>query len=255
MSAIKERFKMLAEKNEAALIAYFTAGYPTLEKSMRYIQTIGKYADIIEIGIPFSDPIADGKVIQHASQIALEKGTNLFSIFGALAKIRIDKPLVIMSYLNPLLSFGIDRFFMESSKIGISGVIVPDLVVEETGLLKKYAHKYSIDLIQLIAPTSNKDRINLIGKISDGFVYCVSITGTTGMKKSLPDTLPLFIQRVKSMVDKPVVVGFGISRASQIKELCRFADGVVIGSRIIEAIKNREDMNALLKSFKRSTIR
>ncbi|MEO0128897.1 MAG: tryptophan synthase subunit alpha [candidate division WOR-3 bacterium] len=236
-------------------MAYLTAGYPTLETSMRYIQTIGKYADIVEIGIPFSDPIADGEVIQHASQIALEKGTNLFSIFGALAKIRIDKPLVIMSYLNPLLSFGIDRFFMESNKIGVSGVIVPDIVVEESELLKKCARKYSIDLIQLIAPTSNKDRINLIGKISDGFVYCVSITGTTGIRKNLPDTLPLFVKRVKSMINKPVVVGFGISTASQIKDLCRLADGVVVGSRIIEAIKNREDLNMLLKNFKRATVR
>ncbi len=255
MSKIKERFKMLAENNEAALIAYLTAGYPTLEASMEYIQTIGKYADIIEIGIPFSDPIADGRTIQYASYTALKNGTNLVSVLRELAKIKIDKPLVIMSYLNPLLSFGIENFFEESHRIGISGVIVPDLVVEESVLLKKYATKHSIDLIQLVAPTSDRDRINLIGRISDGFVYCVTITGTTGIKKRLPDTLPLFIKRVKSLIDKPVVAGFGISRLGQIKDLCKFADGVVIGSRIIEAIKNREDINALVKRFKKATVR
>ncbi len=255
MNTLKKSFQRLAENNEAALIVYLTAGYPTLELSMKYIERFAKYADILEVGIPFSDPIADGRIIQYASHIALEKGVNLFSILNELAKAKINKPLVIMSYLNPLLSFGVENFFRECNKIGVAGLIVPDLVIEESKILKKYAQRYSVDLIQLIAPTSDNNRINLIGKMTDGFVYCISLTGTTGIRKKLPDTIPSFIKKIKSIIAKPVVVGFGVSKVSQIKDLSQFADGVVVGSRIIQAIKNCEDTVALVKRFKMATLR
>uniref|UniRef100_A0A7C6EKB9 Tryptophan synthase alpha chain n=1 Tax=candidate division WOR-3 bacterium TaxID=2052148 RepID=A0A7C6EKB9_UNCW3 len=255
MSRIKEIFTTLSEKNESALITYLTAGYPTLESSMEYIEKLLRYADIIEIGIPFSDPIADGKTIQYASYIALKNGFTLSSTLRALSQLKIDKALVIMSYLNPLIAFGIEDFFKEIGKIGVSGLIVPDIVVEESERLKDLAHRHYVDLIQLIAPTSNDERIKLIGKMSDGFVYCVSITGTTGVRKKLPESLPLFIKRVKSLVDIPVVIGFGISKTNQIKYLSKIADGVVIGSRIIEAIRNRENLDGLIKESKKATIR
>ncbi|MGB9720547.1 MAG: tryptophan synthase subunit alpha [bacterium] len=255
MNRIKEIFKTLSEKNESALITYLTAGYPTLESSMEYIERLSRYADMIEVGIPFSDPIADGKMVQYASYIALKNGIKIASILKALSSIRIDKPVLIMSYLNPLLCFGINSFLKEISKIGVSGLIIPDIVVEESKMLKSIANRYSIDLIQLIAPTSNNKRIKLIGESSDSFIYCISVIGTTGMRKKLPDTLPLFIKKVKSLVDKKVVVGFGVSKINQIRDLSRIADGVVIGSRIIEAIRRHENIDGLIKRFKKATIR
>jgi len=255
MNKIDKKFEYLKRNNESALIVYLTAGYPGIKESIKYIKESSLYADIIEIGIPFSDPIADGKTIQYASNIALKNKVSLNKIFEEIAKIEIETPLVIMTYLNPVLAFGIEKFFKKISQIGISGLIVPDIVVEESGLIKKFADNYRINLIQLIAPTSNRERIRLIGKMSSGFVYCVSVTGTTGVRKNLPETLPLFIRKVKSIVKKPVVVGFGISNPGQVKRLCQVADGVVIGSRIIEAIRNREDLKLLLKKFKEATIR
>uniref|UniRef100_A0A7V3RH11 Tryptophan synthase alpha chain n=1 Tax=candidate division WOR-3 bacterium TaxID=2052148 RepID=A0A7V3RH11_UNCW3 len=255
MNKIEEKFEYLSKNKESALIIYLIAGYPKIEESIKYIKESSPYADIIEIGIPFSDPIADGKTIQYASNIALNNRVSLYKILEEIAQIKIDTPLVIMTYLNPILAFGIEEFFSKISQIGISGVIVPDLVVEESNLIKKFADEYKIDLIQLIAPTSNTDRIKLIGRMSSGFIYCVSVTGTTGVRKNLPKALPLFVKKVKRIVKKPVVVGFGISTPAQIKKLCQVADGVVIGSRIIEAIKNKEDLKLLLKEFKEATIK
>jgi tryptophan synthase alpha chain len=253
MNKIDKKFEYLKKNNESALIVYLTAGYPGIKESIKYIKESSLYADIIEIGIPFSDPIADGKTIQYASNIALSNKVSLNKIFEEIAQIEIETPLVIMTYLNPALAFGIEEFFKKIYQIGISGLIAPDLVVEESGLIKKFADNYRIDLIQLIAPTSNTERIRMIGKMSSGFVYCVSVTGTTGVRKMLPRTLPIFISKVKKIVKKPVVVGFGISNPEQVKRLCQVADGVVIGSRIIEAIRNKEDLKVLLKKFKEAT--
>ncbi|MEO0106255.1 MAG: tryptophan synthase subunit alpha [candidate division WOR-3 bacterium] len=256
MSVIKKKFKWLAENNESALIAYITAGYPTLDDSIRYIkEIILGGADMIEIGIPFSDPIADGRTIQYASNIALKNGVNLSKTLNRISNLKIEMPVIIMSYLNPINAYGIEQFFKRASESGISGVIIPDLVVEESYRLKGLARKNAIDLIQLVAPTTNDERIRMIGEYSDSFVYCVAVTGTTGVRKRLPATLPLFIKRVKSLTEKPVVVGFGISRVNQIKALSILADGIVVGSRLIEAIKKGENLCRLIKKFKNATIK
>lgn len=254
MSRISETFKELSARHESALILYITAGYPDLESTITNIKILARYGDMLEIGIPFSDPIADGRTIQYASHIALQNGARLSGILKMLGSIKIDKPMIIMSYLNPLISFGIEDFFKTIKKIGISGLIIPDLVVEESELLMDIAKRYSIDLIQLIAPTSDDERIKLIGKYSSGFVYCISITGTTGARKRLPEGVLSFVKRVKLLINKPVAVGFGISSCAQIKRLSQIADGVVIGSRIIEAIKNGEEIECLIRRFKKATI-
>ncbi len=255
MSKISEVFESLSKKNEAALITYLTAGYPTLDASLNYIKTLAQYSDMIEIGVPFSDPIADGKTIQFSSQIALKSGVNLVEILKRVARLDIKKPIILLSYLNPLIALGIEESFRKMQKARIAGLIVPDLVIEESELLKELALKYSIDLIHLVAPTSDKKRIKLIGEATKGFVYCVSVTGTTGVRKKLPYKLLSFISLVKSIVQKPVAVGFGISHPGQIKKLSKVADGIIIGSRIIEIIRNREDLNFHLKRFKQATMR
>lgn len=256
MSIIKKRFELLAGNNESALIAYMTAGYPSLEKSMESIKRLSlNGADMIEIGIPFSDPIADGKTIQYSSSVALKKNVNFPVILKEISHLKIEIPVIIMSYLNPINAFGFERFFKKAGEAGVSGVIIPDLVVEESYRLKEFANRNAIDLIQLIAPTTSDERMRLIGEDSDSFVYCVTVTGTTGTRKRLPELLPAFIKRVKSLVKKPVAVGFGISTVNQIKKLSMLADGIVIGSRLIEAIKKGEDLSSLIKKFKNATVR
>ncbi|MEO0184477.1 MAG: tryptophan synthase subunit alpha [candidate division WOR-3 bacterium] len=256
MDMIEEKFKVLKEKNESALILYFTFGFPTVEKSTQCIVKIARAgADIIEIGIPFSDPVADGKTIQHASFTALKNGVNLEIILKKLSGLRLNIPVIVMSYLNPILSFGVEKFFKRISDAGVSGVIIPDLIAEESHRFKKIGESNSIVLIQLIAPTSGHQRIKKIGDCSDGFVYCVTVTGVTGARKKLPVSLKRFVKRVKLIVGKPVVAGFGISTPEQVKEISKFADGVVIGSRIIEAVRNRENLTELIKRFKNATIR
>lgn len=256
MNRIAAVFQQLKQKNESALIPYITAGYPTLKRSMRYIELFAKNgADMIEIGIPFSDPIADGRTIQYASNIALNHKVNINSIVREIFRLNIKSPLIIMSYLNPILAFGRERFFQKVSQVGVSAVIIPDLIVEELAILKSLAQKNSVGIIQLVAPTSSNERIKIIGENSDCFVYCVSVTGTTGIKKRLPAELPEFIKKVRNLIDKPLVVGFGISRISQVMNLSQIVDGVVIGSRIIEAIKKREDLVKLMKEFKNATRR
>ncbi len=256
MNRITTKIQELKNKNESCLITYITAGYPTLEKSMYYAELLDESnVDMIEIGLPFSDPIADGKTIQYASNIALNNKVNINSIVREISRLKIKIPLIIMSYLNPVLAFGKKRFFQKISEAGVSGVIIPDLIVEESAILKSLAQKNSVGIIQMIAPTSSNERIRIIGENSDCFVYCVSVTGTTGIKKRLPAELPAFIKRVRNFVDKPLVVGFGISRITQVMNLSQIADGVVIGSRVIEAIKKREDLVKLMKEFKNATRR
>ncbi|MGQ9664121.1 MAG: tryptophan synthase subunit alpha [bacterium] len=254
MKRIATVFQELKHKNESALITYITAGYPTLKMSMHYIELFANNgADMIEIGIPFSDPIADGKTIQYASNIALKNKTDINAILREISRLKVKTPLTIMSYLNPILAFGRRRFFQSISEAGVSGVIIPDLIAEESAIIKPFAKKNGVDIIQLVAPTSSNERIKLIGQNSDVFVYCVSLTGTTGIKRTLPSDLPGFIKRVRHLINKPLVVGFGISRINQVNQLSQIADGVVIGSRIIEAIKRKEDVTKLIREFKDAT--
>ncbi len=256
MNPIARKFLELKENNEMALIIYLTAGFPTPEVFFKYLRLFeSSGVDMIEIGIPFSDPIADGKTIQYASNIALKNKIRLKQIFSRISRLDITIPLITMTYLNPVLAFGVKSFFEMLKNAGISGLIVPDLPFEEMKLISNQAEKNNVALIPMVAPTTTIERITNITKFSCPFIYCVSITGTTGVKKKLPDELPEFLQRIKKLMDRPLIVGFGISRPSQIKSLRKTADGVVIGSRILDGIRNKENIGDLIKNFKKATRR
>ncbi len=249
LSRIREKFRQLKRANRAAFIPFLTAGYPNLQSFLDLIRVLASNgADIIEIGLPFSDPLADGPTIQRSSQIALAQGVNLPLVFEMVKQLReeIDLPFVLMSYYNPLYKMGITKFFSEASKAGFDGVIVPDLPIEEANSwVKKAANK--IDPIFLVAPTSTLLRIKKITSFSKGFVYCVSLTGITGEREKLPLGLRKFILQVKSVTEKPVAVGFGISNPFQVREVAQIADGVIIGSAIINLIDSEKSRKEQIK--------
>jgi tryptophan synthase alpha chain len=255
-SPISRKFVELHRKNEAALIVYATAGYPTLPESLRRISEIGRAgADMIEIGVPFSDPIADGPVIQQASQTAIRGGITLEKIIAGVRVLAKPVPVILMSYLNPILAYGKEIFMRDIGSAGVSGLVVPDLPVEESAMLSGPARNYGVDLILIVAPTSPVCKIKRITRASRGFVYCASVSGTTGVRKKLPPDLAGYIRRVRQQTRKPLCVGFGLSTANQIKVLAGFADGVIVGSRFVEAVRKREDIRKLVAAFKAATRR
>jgi len=253
---IRETFDVLNQAGEMAFIPYITAGYPSLEESINIFRMLCEYgADIVELGIPFSDPIADGPTIQYSSQIALQDGMTLKKLMDRLRDVKIDKPLVLMSYLNPLLAYGKENLYRDMKEIGLSGIIVPDMPAEESDEWLSLSKAYDIDVIFLVAPTSSDERIGFIAERSCGFIYCVTIAGTTGMRDELPAGLLRFIRKIKKLTDKPVAVGFGISSPEQIVALRGEVDGVIVGSRIIEAVRRGEDLREIAGKLKEATRR
>jgi tryptophan synthase alpha chain len=244
MSQIASVFK----PDYKALIAYLTVGYPdpeTTEKAAIALASSG--VDIIELGIPFSDPLADGTTIQRASHQALQNGITPQQCLTIARQIhrKIDTPLVFMTYYNPVYHFGLDAFCRHCADAGVSGLIVPDLPPEEGPELEAVAEKNKLDLIYLLAPTSNDERIRLVAAHSQGFIYLVSVTGVTGARDTLPENLGEFIGRVRKRTDKPLCVGFGISTAEQAQQLAEIADGVIVGSRIIQLIEADSSLKEL----------
>lgn len=253
MNPIHDTFAALKQRDELALLAYLTAGFPTLETSLDHVQTAAQHADIIEIGIPFSDPIADGPTIQYASQVALDQGATLRKILPALRERKIDRPLVFMSYLNPLLAYGRERLLAELPPAGVHGLIIPDLPVEEADEWVAATRAANVSLVFLAAPTSDEARLENIARKSDGFVYAVSVTGITGARATMNDALPDYLGQLRRMCRQPVCVGFGISQPTHIQRLRGMADGAIVGSRLIDAIRQQEDLSSLLKALKHAT--
>jgi len=232
-----------------ALIAYLTVGYPSLETTYDVASILANNGcDIIELGIPFSDPLADGATIQKASYQALQQGITPQICLEAARKLhqRIAIPLVFMSYYNPILSFGLEAFCVASVKAGIDGLIIPDLPPEEGAELEASTKKLKLDLIYLLAPTSTEERISLVADRSQGFIYLVSLTGVTGARQSLPPELEDFVKRVRQRTRKPLCIGFGVANPEQARRAARIADGVIVGSRLIQLI----DEDATLSSLK-----
>lgn len=248
MSRISQKWAELRRRGEKAFIPFITCGYPSLEETYDLVLKLEeKGADIIELGIPFSDPVAEGPVIQASSQVALENGVNLPKIWELVKEVRKKSqiPLVTMSYYNPIFRWGIDRFVKEGVKAGVDGVIAADLAPEEGGELRREARQKGLDTIFLVAPTSFSERIESIIEACTGFVYCVSLTGVTGVRKELASLLQKRVEDLKKMTVKPVAVGFGVSNAEQAGHVASFADGVIIGSALIKLIQenlSREDM-------------
>ena len=231
-----------------ALIAYVTAGYPDIADTMRIATALAENGcDIIELGIPFSDPLADGATIQRASYQALQRGVTPESCLKIAAEIRekISQPLVFMTYYNPVYNYGLEAFCRSCVDSGINGLIVPDLPPDEGDELSKIADDHNLDLIYLLPPNSTDERITLVADKSRGFIYLVSLTGVTGTRDNLPVELEEFVKRVRSRTKKPLCVGFGISTPEHARRIAAIADGVIVGSRILQLIEEDTTLNSL----------
>jgi tryptophan synthase alpha chain len=228
-----------AFQNGKALIGFLTAGDPSLEKTEEFILAMSKAgADLIEIGIPFSDPIAEGEVIQRANMRALDAGATTDKIFEMVKSVRIKTsvPLVFLTYMNPVFVYGAKRFFENCREVGISGIIIPDLPFEEKDEISDTARQNNVDIITLIAPTSD-DRIKVLARRAQGFVYLVSSLGVTGVRSAINTDLKSIISEIRTVTDTPIAVGFGISSPEQARDIASVADGVIIGSAIVKIIE------------------
>ena len=239
-SRITGTFKEIRRKNGRAFIPYIMAGDPNIKRTgelIRVLEDCG--ADIIELGVPFSDPLADGPTIQQAAQRALDEGVTLSTVIGLVAEIRIvtQIPIILMTYYNPIFKYDEERFVRDATAAGVDGIIVPDLPPDEAGNLMKYSRKSGLDTIFLLAPTSTEDRIQKVARASKGFIYYVPITGITGSKLSLDVSFESHIARIRKVSDKPIAVGFGISTPEEAAALSRFADGVIVGSAIVKRVQ------------------
>jgi tryptophan synthase alpha chain len=237
--------------NHKALIGYITTGYPDIADTPRIASVLSENGcDIIELGIPFSDPLADGATIQKSSHQALLKGITPKGCLEVAAQIRknLTIPLAFMTYYNPVLNYGLDAFCQDCVRAGINALIVPDLPPEEGAELGEITAKFDLDLIYLLAPNSTLERINTIADKSRGFIYLVSLTGVTGARDSLPPELEDFVQRVRARARQPLCVGFGISTPEHARRIGSIADGVIVGSRIIDLIDEDNTLSSL-KSF------
>jgi len=248
MSTITSFFSRARRK---ALIPYITVGYPSLEATLEAVPALeAAGSDIVELGIPFSDPLADGATIQQASYLALKQGITPERCLEVARELRrrVELPLVFMSYYNPIRAFGVEAFCAACARSRVDGLIIPDLPPEEGAELEAIAQKYELDLIYLLAPTSTEERISLVASRSKGFVYLVSVAGVTGARDILPPELEGFVARVRQRTDKPLCVGFGISTPEQARRVARVADGVIVGSRLIQLMAEPDSM-ARLRSF------
>jgi len=240
------------KKGRIALIPFITIGFPTIDSTVPIVKKLEQNgADVIELGIPFSDPLAEGLTIQRSSQIALKNGVNLNKCLEIVKKIRsegVKTPLVCMGYYNPILAKGINKFCEEAADAGIDGLIVADLPSSESNLLLTSAKKHGISLIPLLALTSSEDSIKLACKSASGFVYCISVLGVTGARKKVNSKVKELVKKVKTYTDIPVAIGFGISKNEHIVEIGKYADAAVFGAALIEFIlsnkKNLPEKNA-----------
>ena len=248
MGRIENKFSSLNSKNEKALIVYLTAGDPSLSVTKELILSLEKAgADILEIGVPFSDPTADGPVIQAASQRALKAGTTLQGVLDLVTAVRkvSEIPIVLFGYFNPIFSYGVKKFAAAASDAGVDGVLVVDLPYEEARELRDYTDAAGLDFIALVAPTTDKERLKKITADATGFLYYISITGITGTAAPQIENIRNAAGKIRKITPLPVAVGFGISSPEQAREIGRCADGIVIGSavvRLIDENKNKRDL-------------
>ena len=250
-------FERCRQEKRKAFIAYLTAGDPTPEHTCSLVLALERGgADLIELGVPFSDPIADGPVIQRASYRALQAGMTMAKLLATVREIRrvSQIPLLLFSYMNPLLRYGFERLASKAVSAGIDGVLLTDMIVEEAADYLGYMHEYGLDTVFLAAPTSTERRLQLVAEQSSGFIYLVSRTGVTGEQSALSGQASPLVARMRSATDLPLAVGFGISTPEQVGEVARIADGVVVGSaivRFVEANAQDPDLPSKLQQFTR----
>lgn len=255
MNRIDSTFARLRKEGGKALIAYLTVGFPSVKGLPALVEALAQAGvDLLELGIPFSDPLADGPTIQAASRWALRQGVTprlVLKWVKQLRRRRIGLPIVLMTYMNPVHRYGIERFCRDSASAGVDGIIVPDLPPEEAADFVKAARRFGIDTIFLAAPTSPVSRLQRIIRASRGFLYYVSLTGVTGARASLPKEIAAHVRSIKRMTDLPVCVGFGISRPAQVREVVQVADGVIVGSALLDRIgRSRAPAKAAVQFMK-----
>jgi len=244
--------RALEQTREPALVAFLTAGYPEPERFLEVLGEVEQAADAVEIGVPFSDPMADGVTIQRSSQAAIEKGVSLRWILDQLAARQTapTAPILLMSYLNPLIAFGFDALVTRARDVGVSGFIVPDLPYEESAPLKTSLDTCGLALIQLVTPATPPERLTRLCEVSQGFVYAVTRTGITGGETGLPPDLAQYLGAVKKAARVPVCAGFGVRERAQVEQIARHADGVIVGSALVEALERGESPAAFLRGLR-----
>jgi tryptophan synthase alpha chain len=242
-SHIAAAFAQAQETQSAALMPYFTLGFPNRATSLDVVEAIAPYSDLIELGVPFSDPLADGPTIQRSTQIALENGTTTADCLAMVRELRargIDKPFMLMGYYNPILAYGLEAYVRDAAAAGADGFIVPDLPPEEAGEFEQATQEAGLVLIPFLAPTSNPERIANIAPQAQGFIYLVSVAGVTGARTQVQSDLGAFVARVREQAHVPLAVGFGIGTPEQAAKVGALADGVIVGSALVNVVDKAE---------------
>jgi len=234
-----------------AIVPYLTAGFPTMTRFAEALVEVAAISEAVEIGIPFSDPMADGATIQESSRIALEGGATLRAVISALEALPpLQVPLVVMSYLNPLMAYGYQELFSRLARAGVAGLVVPDLPLEESEEVKSKAGAAGIGLVQLVTPMTDDDRLRRLGAASEGFTYAVTMTGTTGGSTSVGPEVGGYLDRVRRASPVPVLAGFGVRSADQVRSLVPHCAGVIVGSALVEVVSRGDDPVAFLEGLR-----
>jgi tryptophan synthase alpha chain len=255
MDSLKSSFEAMHERGATGIIPFLTVGFPSVEETLSLVPALVEGgADVIELGVPFSDPLADGPTIQRASFHALAQGVTMETCLDVCRRLRsdgVETPLVLMGYYNPILSYGLDRFAVDAQDAGLDGVIVPDLPSEESTPLQGACLQHQIHLIPLLAPTSTDVRIARACEKAGGFVYCISLTGVTGAREDLPTGIPALTQRIRRHTNLPLAMGFGISQRRHVEALAQWADAAVVGSALIDVVEKApaEKRTELVREF------
>jgi tryptophan synthase alpha chain len=249
---ISAAIRHAAGQGRPAVVGFMTAGFPDRAHFRASLASIGAEADVVEIGVPFTDPMADGMTIQRASFAALQGGFTLPWLLGELEQIepRPAAPLLLMSYLNPLLAYGLDRLPEAAARAGVAGFIIPDLPYEESAEMRAALDRVGLALVQMVTPVTPPDRLAMLCKASQGFVYAVTMTGTTGKSVAVPDDVLEYMDRVRAVAPVPVCAGFGIRSREQVARMRGHVDGVVVGSALVEVLERGDDPAAFLRSLK-----
>ncbi len=248
---ITDAIRRAHAQGDPALVAYLTAGYPSKASFTENLRAVAQGADVVEIGVPFTDPMADGVTIQRSSQSALDQGVSLRWILSELTAMpRVAAPLLLMSYLNPLLAFGVDKLPQAAARAGVNGFIVPDLPVDESDLLKDALAAEGIALVQMVTPVTTPERLRQVVAASTGFVYAVTMTGVTGRNVAVPAEVMQYLDRVRAQSRVPVCAGFGIRSREQVQALRGHVDGVIVGSALVELLERGGDPARWLKELR-----
>ncbi len=254
MSRIPATWERLRAEGRRALILYIPVGFPQRESALELVpRLVAAGADMVELGVPFSDPLAEGVTIQGATQRALQNGVTVRYCFETVRLLRergVEVPLLLMGYLNPMLRYGLQRFCADAQSAGVDGLIFPDLPPEESDPLLDASRAHDIDLIQFLAPTSTETRIAHVTEQATGFIYCVALKGVTGARAELSADLPDFLARARSRTETPLAVGFGISRPEHARQVAQLADGVVVGSALINVIDQGGDVEGFVRGLR-----